>query len=237
MEIKIHAIESLLSDSPRTKWYPIPVETFRRSINLDAKYTPALKSNFAYSMQYLEYLERQIQELKLSAVLLIMSYKTYIIVSMGIIEGLFSNLLQRTGQWNMTTWQEYGRITSNPKFINEENTKSEIILYHESDQIPMRMDLDSMIKKIEHKGLLSIDHSTFPALKNLRRLRNQVHLQNGDSPTEHDYNKFSSEEFFLMRKILYSILICKEFCLNKNAFSFLKQELFTVTETGEHILS
>lgn len=36
----------------------------------------------------------------------------------------------------------------------------------------MRMDLDSMIKKVEAKKLLSIEHENFPALKRLRDLRN-----------------------------------------------------------------
>lgn len=87
----------------------------------------------------------------------------------------------------------------------------------------MRMDLDSMIKKIEKKHLLSIDHNAFPALKTLRELRNRVHLQIGDGPYDHDYNCFGSEEIQKMRKILYTILTTPEFCNNITAFDFIKE--------------
>lgn len=52
-------------------------------------------SNFAYNMQYIEYLEKQLSELTLSDVLLTILYKSYIITAMGIVEVLFVNLLKK----------------------------------------------------------------------------------------------------------------------------------------------
>ena len=96
-------------------------------------------------------------------------------------------------------------------------------MFKEVELHDMRMDLDSMIKRIEKKNLLSIDHSAFPTLKHLRELRNRVHLQIGEGPYDHDYNCFSFEEMQMMRRILYDILTSPEFCNNPDIFSFIKE--------------
>lgn len=50
------------------RWYPTPVSVYKDSFNLDMSIekSEALRSNLAYSMQYLEFLEKEIEELKLS---------------------------------------------------------------------------------------------------------------------------------------------------------------------------
>lgn len=211
------------------RWYPDPVEYYKRAINVtgDVDDCKRLRSNFAYSMQYIEYIEKQLNELKLSDVIITMLYKSYIITSMSIIEALFVNLLHRTGHWNTTIWSEISNIVSNPKNIDGENTKVETHLFKQVDEYDMRMDLDSMIKKIEKKHLLSIDHSAFPALKKLRELRNRVHLQIGDGPYDHDYNCFGFDEIQMMRRILYTILATPEFCNNVKAFDFIKERFIS----------
>jgi len=73
----------------------------------------------------------------------------------------------------------------------------------------MRMDLDSMIKKVESKKLLPINQRVFPALKKLRELRNRVHLQLSNSPTDHDFNSFNYNDYKMMSNILYAILASK----------------------------
>lgn len=87
----------------------------------------------------------------------------------------------------------------------------------------MRMDLDSMIKKVEKKRLLTIEHEVFPALKRLRELRNRVHLHIGENQYDHDYNKFTYNDIVMMKEILYTILTCKELCNNSSVFEFLNE--------------
>ncbi len=207
------------------RWYPEPVEYYKNAIKVSGNDDDAkrLKSNFAYSMQYIEYIEKQLHELNLSTVIITMLYKSYIITSMSIIEALFVNLLQSTGNWNTTIWEEFSTIVSNPKIVNSINTKIETRLFKQVPEYNMRMDLDSMIKKIEKRHLLSIDHNAFPALKILRELRNRVHLQLGNSAYDHDYNCFGNEEIQLMRRILYTILTSSEICNNSRVFSFIKE--------------
>lgn len=211
------------------RWYPQSVNCYKFAINVlgDIDECKRLRSNFAYSMQYIEYIEKQLSELTLSDVIITMLYKSYIITSMSIIESLFVNLLHRTNNWNTTIWEEFSNIKANPKKIGSVDILVETHLFRQVDEYNMRMDLDSMIKKVEKKNLLSIDHDVFPALKKLRELRNRVHLQIGDGPYDHDYNCFGFNEMQMMRRILYTILTSPEFCTNADAFNFIKNSFTT----------
>ena len=73
---------------------------------------------------------------------------------------------------------------------------------------------------------MNISHNVFPILKNLRKLRNKVHLQSGEKANDHDYNSFGLDEIQTMREILYTILTCKEFCKNSTTFEFI-QKIYT----------
>ena len=59
------------------------------------------------------------------------------------------------------------------------------------------------------------------AIKNLKKLRNRVHLQECNGECDHDYNNFNSEDYTYMKKILYKILTCKEFCHKEELYNFL----------------
>ena len=205
------------------RWYPQSVDIYKASIKIP-KNTDEEKrmiSNFAYSMQYIEYIEKQIDELKLSSVLFTMLYKTYIITSMGIIELLFVYLLKSNGMWNQTEWEDYAVFKANPKEVEGNTIKLETKLYKRVPLHDMRMDLDAMIKKVEKKHILTIKHDAFPALKQLRELRNRVHLQLGDGAYDHDYNGFGLNEIQMMRRILYTILTAPEICNNAKVFEFI----------------
>lgn len=220
-------MESLIrKNDSSNRWYPQSVECYKSSVKIP-KSNPEyqrMNSNFAYSMQYIEYLEKQIEELRLSDVLLTMLYKSYIITGMGIIEMLFVYILKENNYWNQTEWEEFGEFKSNPKEIDGQMTKTETKLYKKVPKYDMRMDLDSMIKKVEKKHLLTINHDIFPALKKLRELRNRVHLQLGEGAYDHDYNVIGFEEIQMMRRILYSILKSPEICNNEKTFDFINNK-------------
>ena len=213
----------IVKNEARSRWYPQSVEAYKGSIKIpyNSAENKRLNSNFAYNMQYIEYIEKQLDELKLSDVLLTMLYKSYIITGMGIIELLFVYLLKSTGNWNKTEWEECATFISNPKEDNGTTTKAETKLYKKVPPYEMRMDLDSMIKKIEKKHILTIDHNVFPALKRLRELRNRVHLQTGDGAYDHDYNSIGFAEIQMMRRILFAILTTPEICNHADRFEFI----------------
>lgn len=213
----------IAQNEAQNRWYPKSVDTYKLSIKIpyDTDENKRLNSNFAYSMQYIEYIEKQLHELRLSNVLLTMLYKSYIITSMGIVELLFVYILKSTGNWNQTEWKEADVFKSNPINNNGDSFKTETVLYKKVPIYDMRMDLDSMIKKIENKHILTIDHNVFPALKKLRELRNKVHLQTGNDAYDHDYNSFGFDEIQMMRRILHTVLTAPELCNNAATFDFI----------------
>ena len=192
----------------KERWYPSRIDLYRRCIKLDISIegSEQLKNNIAYNLQYLEYIQKQQDELILSEVIYIMLCKSYIITGMGIIEGLFTNLLKSKSLWNTTTWESRGIIKSNENLFDGKRIKIETEIFEKTENYEMRMDLDSMIKKIEKKNLLNIDHKNFPILKKLRNLRNRVHLQQSDDKSDTDYHNFSWSEKKEMGNILYTIL-------------------------------
>lgn len=126
-----------------------------------------------------------------------------------------------TGNWNKAEWEEYSSFKANPIETDGVTIKAETKLYKKVPSYEMRMDLDSMIKKIEKKHILTIDHNIFPALKKLRGLRNRVHLQTGRDAYDHDYNSIGFNEIQMMRRILYAILTTPEICNNAARFEFI----------------
>lgn len=228
-------METLIAkNEARDRWYPQSVETYKQSIKIpyNSDENKRLNSNFAYSMQYIEYIEKQLNELKLSEVICTMLFKSYIITGMGIIELLFVYLLKSTGNWNTTEWEEYLTLTTNPKEDGENIIKVETKLFKRVQPYEMRMDLDLMIKKVEKKHLLTIDHNVFPALKKLRELRNRVHLQSGEGAYDHDYNSIGFAEIQMMRRILYAILTAPELCSQADRFSYINEN-YTKRLRGE----
>ena len=216
-------MESLLKTSTGQHWYPTPVSDYKDNLKLfwGTPNKNHVRSNFAYNMQYLEYLQKQISELRLSSVLITMLYKTYIIVAIGIIEMLFSGALNAKKLWKTSSYELLLTTKSNSQKYEDKKLRTEVNVYKQVEPYLIDMDFDSMIKKIEDRHLLSLEHSIYPKLKNLKKLRNRVHLQECNGECDHDYNNFNSEDYTYMKKILYKILTCPEFCNKEELYNFL----------------
>lgn len=217
-------METLLKTSTGEHWYPTAVSRYKDNLKLfwGTPNKNQIRSNFAYNMQYLEYLQKQISELRLSSVLITMLYKTYIIVAIGIIEMLFSATLKAKKLWKTSTYELLLTTKSNLQNYEDKRLKTEVNIYKQVEPYLIDMDFDSMIKKIEDKGLLSLEHSIYAKLKKLKKLRNRVHLQVCKGDYDHDYNNFNSDDYSYMKKILYKILTCPEFCNNAEIYNFLE---------------
>lgn len=233
----------IISNNCKDRWYPIRIDTLKACVKLDDSIdgSQRLKSNIAYSIQYIHFIEKQLEELKLSGVIEKMLIKTYIITGMGIIEGLFTNLLKSNSFWKKTKWKLIAdKIESNAKKIDGKMIKVETEIYEEVEEFDMRMDLDSMIKRIESKKLLTIEHDSFPTLKRLRELRNRVHIHLGNGEFDHDFNSFNLKDKELMGKILYTILTSSEFFYSNKGianYEFLEVNLDKSTGVGEFEIS
>ncbi len=64
-------------------------------------------------MQYLEFLEKEMAELKLSDVIYITLVKTYVVTGMSVLEGLFINIIKSNGWWKETNLESLGTTQAN----------------------------------------------------------------------------------------------------------------------------
>ncbi|WP_076635643.1 hypothetical protein [Lactiplantibacillus plantarum] len=214
--------KSLLRSShcaTKDRWYPASIDNYRdffyRSIkttgvnNIDFK---LVYSNLAYNMQNLEYIKLQLDSLVLSSVLEKMLYKSFIITGMSIVEAIFYITLVDNGELSKHGWVLQDELVANKGKIRV-TTKIEV--KKDNPGVLTRIpSLDSMIKKVNklnNKKSLPWDLSKddFPVLKNLRKLRNRVHINGVDSNSESidsDYAAFSENEYLLMNKILEHLL-------------------------------
>ena len=191
------------------RWYPTPVGEFRKAFALDCSiegYHP-LVDNLAYSLQYLEFIEKELSELVLSSVIHIMHIKSYVITSMSILEGIFTNIIKSNGWWKQKNTESI--LTANAE--QQENDGTKVVIKTEImkkvEAFDDKMTLDEMIKCLNnHHKALAVDHLVYPALKRLRDLRNRIHLQKGDTYNDHDYNAFDNHVKEEMQSILYTVL-------------------------------
>ena len=58
-----------------------------------------LVDNIAYNLQYIQFLEKELNELDVSSVIYTMLVKTYVITGIGIVEGIFSYIIKVNGWW------------------------------------------------------------------------------------------------------------------------------------------
>lgn len=124
--------------------------------------------------------------------------------------------------WKTSSYELLLTTKSNFQKYEDKRLKTEVNVYKQVEPYLIDMDFDAMIKKIEDKHLLSLEHSIYPKLKSLKKLRNRVHLQECSDNYDHDYNNFNVDDYEYMKKILYKILTCSEFCNNDEIYNFLK---------------
>jgi hypothetical protein len=84
-------------------WYPIPIRTWEAVFEtFSTSGTPlivdrSVKQNLAYNLQYLQYLQQTLVELRLSEVLERQTIKGYVIVAIGVVECLLYHLNSTSG--------------------------------------------------------------------------------------------------------------------------------------------
>lgn len=206
------------------RWKPISVSQFEIFVSQGSlcNMPRELKKNIVYSLQYIQYIELQLQELNLHSIITTMLYKNYIITGVSIIEGIFYHLLKSTGNWRQKEWELVQTVKTNTYQSQGDSFKIENQIYKKIDSKDDEMNLDSMIKKIESKNLIDIQHKGFPYIKRLKRLRNKVHLQINEHPNDTDWNTFKEIDYLWMKYTLYRILTNSKFQNDANIISFLK---------------
>ena len=144
-----YSFETLLeSNSSKERWYPTSIDTLKNSIKIDTNIdnAMALLSNIAYNLQYIEFLEKELYELKLSSVLYTMVIKNYVITSMSIIEGLFSNIIKSNGWWKTSNLESLGTTQANETNFNGQKYIIKTEVLQKVAPYGLQMNFDELIK-------------------------------------------------------------------------------------------
>ena len=217
--------KQLKINSSKDRWYPTSIDTLKGSVKIDMKIenAMALLSNIAYNLQYIEFLEKELKELNLSTVIYTMIVKNYVITSMSIIEGLFSNIVKSNGWWKTSDLESLGTTQTNETKFEDQRYVIKTELLKKVEPYNVQMNLDELIKILSrHHSALEVNHLDYPALKRLKDLRNRVHLQKNEGNTDHDYNAFDCQVKKEMSQILHDILTSHQITDFPDTFNFIK---------------
>ena len=198
-------MRSLLNEYEDIRWGPIPIEKIRDSFVFDKEYP--IKSNIAYNFQYLEYIDKQLSDLKLTSVITNMLYKTYVITAMSIIEAIFYLVLKTNNLLDKDCWINVNKYVSNS--TSKEGVTTRVIsqMQEKVDEYEKRINFDYLISKIEKKNLLRLNSFRFSMLDYLRELRNKVHIYILKNSKDTDYNSFNRLDYLSTKAILHSVLL------------------------------
>lgn len=192
------------------RWYPIAIETLRQGFALDRSISDVgpLINNLAYSLQMLELISKELSEMIYSSVLTKMVIKNYAVTSIGILEGVFTNLIKSHGLWPKTDRELI--LTTESTGTSEDGT--EVFIKNEIsrsiDPVDVKsMTLYEMINVLrDHPCILNLPDEIYDKLHQLRGNRNRVHLSKGEDIRDSDYNAFEESDINRINEVLYPIL-------------------------------
>ena len=145
-------------------------------------------------------------DIKLSSVLKTQTLKSIVLVGCSVMESLLYYLLVKKSAHSTTEWELKIVMHSNQKKMNEVQTKVDSCIY---TKLPYpktaQMNFDTIIQKAKSNKILGSSSGIYSKLDKLRKLRNKVHLQVIDNPTDTDWNSFSKSEVNDIDEILYSV--------------------------------
>ena len=203
-------------------WYPVSINKLEIFLGEYIEqghgyiHVHQLKKDIAYNLQYLQFQDRLVQDVKLSSVLYTQSIKTIVLVGCSVIESILHFLLIRTGNYSTTEWVEKDVFKGNQKKLNGENVRIDTVIYKKLDTKKNKhMTFDSMIKCAKSKKLLGKNKLMYEKLDILRKLRNRVHLQVTDDRSGTDWTTFSPKKIDETYMVLYSIMVSSLFSPEK----------------------
>lgn len=163
-------------------------------------------NNLAYTLQYIDHLLDTISNPELRITIHSQTCKSIVLAGAGIVEAVLWYVIKKAGLGNVANWRETARQTGQP--FDRFGTKIRIdnILFEKvSPPTPEEMSLDTLIKKVEAKSLLGLEHKVYGTLKAMRQLRNRVHIHNVDTVDDTDWYKFTGREVVMLLNALNDI--------------------------------
>ncbi len=220
--------DRLTLNTEKPRWYPESVLSLTTHIEslstgnnfFDKDETHPIRKNIAYSLQYLEFLDRVLKDISLSSVLWTQNVKSFVVHGAAVIEAIFNHLVIESGFANTTQWKKISTHNSSEFKIENQKYKNAIeVLEKLESPVPTLMTFDQLAKKVESKKLLGTSFKSYSKIKPIRQLRNKIHIHDPDDIGDTDWNNFNNSEFELIRSVLYSVLT---------------SEVFTNEETFKH---
>ncbi|MFS1931980.1 hypothetical protein [Vibrio splendidus] len=218
-------------------WYPTSVGRLDVILSSAIKaiecypHTYALKRNIAYNLQYLEFQNQVIEDIKLSSVLYTQTVKSIVLISCSVIESLLHYLLIINKTHSTTEWAEKITLKGNQKKLDGELIRADTVVYRKLESPKLKhMTFDAMIKSAKSKHVFGKEVTIYNNLNELRGLRNKVHLQVINNPTDTDWNSFNQSDLAKVSSVLYQIFSSELFSLDTvqlSCFKYLRKH-FTV---------
>lgn len=228
-------------DEPGQTWYPTSVASLElflsKTVSQGSGFTHvyALRKNLAYNLQYLEFIDKYLEDLKLSSVLETQSYKMFVVVGCGVMESILAYLLIRGGHHKRTSWDLEQVMPGQEKELGGKRARVDSYLFIKRASPRLEaMDFNSFIQTAERKKVLGSNHDIYAKLNYLRQLRNKVHLHAIDEPNDTDWNAFHYRHLSAMGQIIYVTFtgnIFRPSQREKQYFNYLRKYLaFDVIE-------
>lgn len=212
-------------------WYPVSIHRLETYLGKYIEqghgyvHVTQLKKDISYNLQYLQFQDRLVQDIKLSSVLYTQSIKTIVLVAASIIESILHFILIRTGNHKTTEWIEKDTFKGNQKKLNDDFVRIDTVMYKKLDtKVNKHMTFDAMIKCANSKKILGKNKLMYEKLEVLRQLRNRLHLQVTDDRTGTDWTTFNPKNIDETYMVLYSIMVSSLFSPNneeKAYFSYM----------------
>ncbi len=205
-------VDLVKTNESKSAWYPVSINKLDGllikviSSGHGYPHSYALRRNIAYNLQHIEFLHKCLSDIKMSTVLITQTWKTILLVGCGVMESLLHYLLVKRGLHSTTEWELKIIMPGNQKSVDGIQTKVNSHVYTKlSTPVAKQMNFDAIIQKAKSNRLLGSSSTIYSMLDNLRKLRNKVHLQAIDNPTDTDWNSFNKNEVSDMDAILYSV--------------------------------
>jgi hypothetical protein len=214
-------------------WYPVSIAKLEGLLESAIysgrgyEHSYALRKNLAYNLQYIQFQDRVLQDIKLSSVLYTQTVKTIVLVGCGIIESVLHFMLIVNNSHSTTEWKEKTVFKGNQKKMDGTIVKIDTVLSEKlSSPVLKHMTFDSMIKSAKSNHIFGTGGAIYQKLEGLRTLRNKVHLQVINEPTDTDWNSFNPSHLSDICKVLYAILTSSIFSPTtdqKSYFAYLRR--------------
>lgn len=229
--------ELIKNSEPHRAWYPTPINKLDAFLGKTIVSTPnfphvyALRKNIAYNLQYLQFQHRVILDIKMSSVLWTQSIKSFITFGSSIIESVLHYLLIKEGKHSTTIWEEDAVFKGNEKKYNGERIRIDTTVLKKKDAEELKhMTFDSMIKCAKDHQIFGNYPELYETLERIRTLRNKVHLQLINHPSDTDWNSFQRTHLSDISKLLYAIFVHSVFAPTPDEieyFEFLPENFIT----------